>query len=140
MPVASPHVALAQRGRGALAERLREQAKDQESGSRLDEERARNQPPRPNPADPAIAAWLNQLAKLIPTDATGFADMNVDEYRKAIDATERWAAELVRFDNSPRPNEMLLACNALLNAKDRVDRQLEQTLAIRTGFAAHRQI
>jgi hypothetical protein len=136
LSVAQPTVSLAQRGRGAFAERLRDQARDQEQGGRLDEERARNQPPRPNPADPAIAAWINQLAKLIPSDAAGFAELNVDEYRKAIDATERWAAELVRFDNSPRPNELLLACNALLNAKDRIDRQLEQTLAIRTGFAA----
>jgi hypothetical protein len=130
----APRAAFAQRGRGAFAERLREQARDQES--RLEEERARNQPPRPNPADPAIAAWLDRLAKLIPTDAAGFADMNVDDYRKATDATDRWAAELVRFDNSPRPNEMLIACNALLNAKDRIDRQLEQTLVLRTGFAA----
>jgi hypothetical protein len=134
--VVTPDSALAQRGRGAFAERLREQSKDQEPGSRLDEERARNQPPRPNPADPAIAAWLNRLAKIVPADAAGFTDMKVDDFRKATDATERWAAELVRFEDSPRPNEMLPACNALLNAKDRVDRQLEQVLALRAGFAA----
>jgi hypothetical protein len=133
--VATPRPAFAQRGRGALSERFRDQLRDQESASRLEEERARNQPPRPNPADPAIAAWLERLAKLVPTDAASFADMNVDEYRKATDAIDRWAAELVRFDNSPRPNEMLIACNALLNAKDRVDRQLEQALALRTGMA-----
>ncbi len=96
----------------------------------------RFQPPRANPAEPAVAGWLNQLSTIVPRDAAGFEKQNLDEFRKATDATERWIAELVRFDNSPRPAEMLHACDVLLNAKDRIDALLNKTLELRTGFAA----
>src|SRR5947209_5815462 len=127
-----PNLAFAQRGR-----RIEQLQRDQESrAEKLGGDRERYQPPRPNPAEPALAAWIDQLAAVIPRTAAGFSAEKVDDFRKANDATERWAAELVRFDNSPRANEMLPACEALLNAKDRVDRLLNQTLELRVGFAA----
>jgi hypothetical protein len=130
--IAIPRSALAQRGR-----RIEQLQRDQESrAEKLGGDRERYQPPRPNPAEPALAAWLDQLAAVIPHSAAGFSAEKVDDFRKANDAAERWAAELVRFDNSPRANEMLPACEALLNAKDRVDRLLNQTLELRVGFAA----
>ncbi|HEV2970663.1 MAG TPA: hypothetical protein VGY55_11900 [Pirellulales bacterium] len=130
--VFAPGQALAQRGR-----LFEQRAKLQElQEKQQEEEKERNQPPRANPAERAVAAWLDQLGTIVPREAAGFSAENVDDFRKATDALERWSAELVRFDNSPRPNEMLPACDALLNAKDRVDRQLNQTLALRTGFAA----
>src|SRR4051812_16712345 len=76
----------------------------------------RNRPPRANPAEQAVAGWLNQLAAVVPASAAAFEKQNVDEFRKATDATERWLAELVRFDNTPRANEMLRACEVTLNA------------------------
>ena len=133
---APPQAAFAQRGR--RIEQLQQQLKRQQQGrdDKPSAERERDLPPRPNPAEPALTAWLDQLAAVMPRTAADFSGERVDDYRKANDATERWAAELVRFDNSPRPSEMLRACDALLNAKDRVDRLLNQTLELRVGFAA----
>src|SRR5437764_12707446 len=95
---AIPRSALAQRGR-----RIEQLQRDLESREKeLEEQQNRNKPPRPNPAEPALAAWIDQLSAVVPRSAAGFSAEKVDDFRKANDAAERWAAELVRFDNSPR--------------------------------------
>jgi hypothetical protein len=133
---AAPQFAFAQRGR--RLEQLQQQFQREQQGrdEQASAARERNLPPRPNPAEPALAAWLDQLTAVVPRSAADFVAEKVDDYRKTTDAAERWAAELVRFDSNPRPSEMLEACDALLNAKQRVDRLLNQTLDLRVGFAA----
>ena len=130
--ILSPRQADAQRGRfGQQRQRALELQQKEQA-----EQAAHNRPPRANPAAPALSAWIDRLASLLPRSAAGFAGEKVDDFHKATDATERWGAELVRFDNSAQPAEMLQSCDALLDAKDRVDRLLDRALALRAGFAA----
>ncbi len=132
---AIPSAALAQRG--TRIERMREQLlKDKEEQEKqADDDRAGRLPPRENPATPALSGWLDRLEALTPKRAAGFSTADIAEFRKAIDATEGWAAELIRFDSTTRPSEVLQAVAGLLDAKSRCDRLLDQTLATRTGMA-----
>ncbi|HEY2148719.1 MAG TPA: hypothetical protein VGH32_12330, partial [Pirellulales bacterium] len=83
---AAPQAAFAQRGR--RLEQLQQQLERQQQGrdDKPSAERERNLPPRPNPAEPALAAWLDQLTAVVPRTAIDFSGEKVDDYRKSIDA------------------------------------------------------
>ncbi len=94
--------------------------------------------PEPTPvvtqAEQAVFSWLDRLDTIVPQRAADFGGLNVDDFNKATDATERWAAEAARFTPKTRPGEVMLAISYLLTAKDRVDALLNRTLQTRTAL------
>jgi len=136
LTILSPGSAFAQRS--SRIERLREQMekeKDDQDKQQGDDRESRL-PPRPNVGIQPLAGWLVHLEAIVPQQAAGFSTADVADFRKSADAVEGWAAEVVKFDDKSRPVEVFQATSALLDAKDRCDRLLNQALELRTGLAA----
>ncbi len=136
LAILSPGTVFAQRG--GRIERLREQAEKEKADQdkQQDDDRESRLPPRPNAGIQPLAGWLAHLEAIVPQQAAGFSAADVADFRKSTDAVEGWAAEVVKFDDKSRPAEVLQANNALLDAKERCDRLLNQSLELRTGLAA----
>jgi hypothetical protein len=120
-----------------LRGRFRNPDQDPRRGQDQDSDQAERPEPTPvvTQAEQAVFSWLDRLDTIVPQRAADFGGQNVDDFNKATDATERWAAEAARFTPKTRPGEVMLAISYLLTAKDRVDALLNRTLQTRTGFA-----
>ena len=105
------------------------------------------QPPQPAPPSPqrvaahqALSQWLDRLPTAIPRRATDFATQNLPDFREAANSIDGWAAETTRFSSDPKlapgPEELYRVIEHLLDAKERVDRLLEQTFEQRAGFGS----
>jgi hypothetical protein len=90
-------------------------------------------------AAPALAAapledWLERLDALRPRTAAALADLDLKPIAAAAGSVEQFAAELVA-SQEPRVEFVLNRTERILAVKARLDRGLDELLALRTGLA-----
>lgn len=87
----------------------------------------------------AVAQGRDPLAGVVaalPAEAAGFTAARSDALERAADEAERAFAELALFRGLTTHAQGLRRVDVLLGLKDRTDRLLERTLALRDDFAA----
>ncbi len=105
-------------------------------GQPLRKLRAQRQEAQLPAAASSVDSWLGRLDRVQPKAAPDYARQNVPDLVQAAGAIEDWCSQLARFENAERPGQVLLVTRKLLEAKSRVDRQLESVIAQRKEFVA----
>ncbi|MBL8828985.1 MAG: hypothetical protein JNM18_18535 [Planctomycetaceae bacterium] len=80
--------------------------------------------------------WTKLLERRLPQNAEQCTPARVDEVREAAKAVDQWAATVGDVGNPLPFDTALTRARRLLDVKRRIDTQLDQTLALRTQFAA----
>ncbi|HEY2826444.1 MAG TPA: hypothetical protein VGJ04_02505 [Pirellulales bacterium] len=127
-------------GSSALA-----QARAMRMGPRLQwllqqqEQQNRSGPVDPNaPAPPEVdglGPWLKRFHETVPQTAAEFAALDADALTQATDAVEQWMILWGRVAAGQTPPEQINTMGRLLDAKQFVDRELDNLLITRTRFA-----
>ncbi len=103
------------------------------------EQQNRTGPVDPNAPSPpevdGLDPWLKRFHETVPQTAEEFGTVDVDALNKAADAVEQWVFLWGRVAAGQMPNEQVNIMARLLDAKQFVDRELENVLATRTRFA-----
>jgi hypothetical protein len=87
-----------------------------------------------SPAE-GLSGWLRALKRAVPSEAAEFSDETNSALDKAAEAVELWAAQVAKFRDAKTSDEVLDRITRLLEAKNDVDRVLDQTLDLRRQFA-----
>lgn len=90
---------------------------------------------KPAPSDD-LQKWLEHADKLLPRTADGYRTKPPAQLKAAAQAIEQWAAHQGRFDNVNHPDAILETLSRLMQAKQRVDRWLDEAIGLRSEFVA----
>ncbi|HEY2881968.1 MAG TPA: hypothetical protein VGJ15_06030 [Pirellulales bacterium] len=93
-------------------------------------------PTAPPPPDvDGLNPWLRRLHATLPQSAAEFATFNSAPLTEASQAVEQWVMQWSRIAPGQPRSEQLAIVGRLLDAKDFVDRELDDVLLKRTRFA-----
>ncbi len=104
------------------------------------EQQNRTGPVDPNAPPPpevdGLDPWLKRFHESVPQTAADFATVDAGALNQAADAVEQWIILWGRVAAGQMPNEQVNIMARLLDAKQFVDRELDDVLATRKSFAA----
>lgn len=83
-----------------------------------------------------LSGWLKALKRSVPTEAAKFSSQTNAALDKAAEAVELWAAQVAKFGDAKSSDEVFDRITRLLEAKNNVDRLLDETLDLRRQFAS----
>jgi hypothetical protein len=81
-----------------------------------------------------LARWLEFADRQLPRSAEGYRTSPPKTFQQSANAIEQWAAHLGRFENVQTSDAILVTLERLMLTKQRVDRWLEEALALRSEF------
>jgi hypothetical protein len=91
------------------------------------------------PAPPAVdglGPWLKRFHETVPQTAADFGAVDTPALAEAADAVEQWIILWGRVAAGQQPLEQINTLSRLLDAKQLVDRELDNLLITRTRFAS----
>jgi hypothetical protein len=103
------------------------------------------QPERAQPVDPnappppevdGLSPWLRRFHETVPQSAAEFDSLDATALSQSADAVEKWINQWGRVAAGQPPSEQVRILGRLLDAKELVDRELDDLLATRVRFAA----
>jgi hypothetical protein len=83
-----------------------------------------------------LERWLDFADQQLPRTAEGYRTSPPAKFPQSADSIEQWAAHVGRLENVNQPDAILAILDGLMHAKARVDRWLEEALALRADFVA----
>jgi hypothetical protein len=111
-----------------------------EEEQQLQQQQGRSQPVDPNAPSPpetdGLSPWLRRFHQSVPQAAEDFGSLDLTGLSQAADAIEQWVHLWGRVAAGQPPQEQINILGRLLDAKEFIDRELDDLLTVRVRFAS----